>query len=97
MKIDGYFSKMFSTKFDISEEDAEPLREKIVIHFNGISESLYQYLKSYYTYVDLDGYENLFLGTITPINLYGNVENGLGIFGACACFESDTIYYNLER
>ena len=95
MKINGEFNQIF---MNLAEEQpvAEPLHGKIVVHMDGLSESLYKYLKSYYSYVENDAHDNLFLGVTTPFNYYSNVENGYGIFGARACYVSDTINYNEE-
>ena len=63
---------------------------------HGVSESAYRYLKSQDANGEPDAYTNLFLGTITPINLYSNVENGRGVFAAIAPMTCDTIFINPE-
>lgn len=93
MKINGEFDHMIRCYSD-SLQSVEPLHGKLVVHMDGLSESLYNYLKSYYTYTEHGAHDNLFLGVTTPFNYYSNVENGYGIFGARSCFVSDTIYYN---
>ena len=64
----------------------------VVVSMHGVSESAYRYLKSQDAYDEPDAYTNLFLGVITPINLYSNVENGLGLFAAIAPMTCDTIF-----
>ena len=62
-----------------------------------IRESIDRYLKSKKeAYEELDAYTNLFLGVITPVNLYSNVENGKGVFAAIAPMTCDTIFINPE-
>ena len=68
----------------------------IVVSMHGISESAYRYLKCQTAFDEPDAYTNLFLGVITPINLYSNVENGLGLFAAIAPMTCDTIFINPE-
>lgn len=70
---------------------------EVVVRLHGLSESGYHYLKSQNAHEDLDAYTNLFLGTINPINLYGNVENGRGVFAAIAPMTCDTIFINPEN
>ena len=71
---------------------------EVVVRLHGLSESGYRYLKSKKeAYEELDAYTNLFLGTINPINLYGNVENGRGVFAAIAPMTCDTIFINPEN
>lgn len=78
---------------DITERSGE-----VVVRLHGLSESGYRYLKSKKeAYEELDAYTNLFLGTITPTNLYGNVENGRGVFAAIAPMTCDTIFINPEN
>lgn len=64
----------------------------VVVSMSGISESCYRYRKSQEAYQALDAYTNLFLGTITPLNLYNNVENGRGVFTAIAPMTCDTVF-----
>ncbi len=68
----------------------------VVVSMHGVSESAYRYLKSQDANGEPDAYTNLFLGTITPINLYSNVENGRGVFAAIAPMTCDTIFINPE-
>lgn len=96
MKINGSFSSTYSEPCYEGDEP-QPFHGKIVVRMNGLSESLYNFLKSYYQHYEADAYDNIFIGAITPTNYYSNVENGLGIFGAQACYVSDTIYYNMNR
>lgn len=93
MKINGRFNMSYGGICD-SLTGVEPLHGKLVVRMDGLSESLYDYLKSRYTSIELSAYANPFLGVIMPFNHYSNVENGYGIFGARACYVSDTIYYN---
>ncbi len=93
MKINGRFNTSYGGIYD-SLTDVEPLHGKFVVRMEGLSESLYDYLKSRYTKVELNAFGAPFLSVITPFNQYSNVENGYGIFGARACYVSDTIYYN---
>ena len=69
----------------------------VVVRMHGLSESAYHYLKSQDAYEEPDAYTNLFLGVITPLNLYSNVENGKGVFAAIAPMACDTIFINLEN
>lgn len=64
----------------------------VVVSMSGIAESCYQYRKSQEAYQAPDAYTNLFLGTITPLNLYDNVENGRGVFTAIAPMTCDTVF-----
>ena len=67
-------------------------RGYVVVSMSGISESCYHYRKSQEAYQAPDAYSNLFLSTITPLNLYNNVENGRGLFGAIAPMSCDTVF-----
>ena len=68
---------------------------EVVVRLHGISESAYRYMKSKKeAYEELDAYTNLFLGVVTPLNLYSNVENGRGVFAAIAPMTCDTIFIN---
>ena len=69
----------------------------VVVSLHGVSESAYRYLKCQSAFDEPDAYTNLFLGVITPINLYSNVENGLGLFAAIAPMTCDTIFINPEN
>lgn len=64
----------------------------VVVSMHGVSESAYRYLKCQNAFDEPDAYTNLFLGVITPINLYSNVENGLGLFAAIAPMTCDTVF-----
>ncbi len=63
----------------------------VAVNMHGVSESAYRYLKSQDANESLDAYTSLILGVITPVNLYGNVENGLGLFAAIAPM-TDTVF-----
>lgn len=67
-------------------------RGYVVVSMSGIAESCYQYRKSQEAFQAPDAYTNLFLGTITPLNLYSNVENGRGLFTAIAPVTCDTVF-----
>ena len=69
----------------------------VVVRMHGLSESAYHYLKSQDAYEEPDAYTNLFLGVLTPLNLYSNVENGKGVFAAIAPMACDTIFINSEN
>ena len=69
----------------------------VVVRMHGLSESAYHYLKSQDAYEEPDAYTNLFLGVITPLNLYSNVVNGKGVFAAIAPMACDTIFINSEN
>ena len=64
----------------------------VVVSMSGIAESCYQYRKSQEAFQAPDAYTNLFLGTITPLNIYNNVENGRGLFTAIAPVTCDTVF-----
>ena len=70
---------------------------KVVVRMHGLSESAYHYMKSQNAFEEPDAYSNLFLGVISPINLYSNVENGRGVFAAIAPMTCDTIFINPEN
>lgn len=65
---------------------------KVVVRMHGLSESAYHYMKSQDAFEEPDAYTNLFLGVVTPLNLYSNVENGRGVFAAIAPMTCDTIF-----
>ena len=67
---------------------------EVVVRMHGLSESAYHYMKSQNAFEEPDAYSNLFLGVISPINLYSNVENGRGVFAAIAPMTCDTIFIN---
>ena len=64
----------------------------MVVRMHGLSESAYHYMKSQNAFEEPDAYTNLFLGIITPLNLYGNVENGRGVFAAINPMICDTVF-----
>ncbi|MBQ6308045.1 MAG: DUF4249 domain-containing protein [Bacteroidales bacterium] len=66
----------------------------VVVRMHGLSESAYHYMKSQNAFEEPDAYSNLFLGVISPINLYSNVENGRGVFAAIAPMTCDTVFIN---
>ena len=70
---------------------------EVVVRMHGLSESAYHYMKSQDVFEEPDAYTNLFLGVVTPLNLYSNVENGLGVFAAIAPMTCDTIFINPEN
>ena len=70
---------------------------EVVVRMHGLSESAYHYMKSQDAFDEPDGYSNLFLGAITPINLYSNVQNGRGVFAAIAPMTTDTIFINPQQ
>jgi hypothetical protein len=65
---------------------------EVVVRLHGLSESAYHYMKSQDAFDEPDAYTNLFLGVVTPLNLYSNVENGRGVFAAIAPMTCDTIF-----
>ena len=65
---------------------------EVVVRMHGISESAYHYMKSQDAFEEPDAYTNLFLGVVTPLDLYSNVENGRGVFAAIAPMTCDTIF-----
>ena len=69
----------------------------VVVRMHGLSESAYQYMKSQDAFDEPDAYTNLFLGVVTPLNLYSNVEHGRGVFAAIAPMTCDTIFINPEN
>ena len=68
-----------------------------VVRMHGLSESAYRYLRSQAAFEEPDAYTNLFLGTITPLNVYSNVENGRGVMAAIAPMTCDTVFLNPEN
>ena len=67
---------------------------EVVVRMHGLSESAYHYMKSQDVFEEPDACTNLFLGVVTPLNLYSNVENGLGVFAAIAPMTCDTVFIN---
>lgn len=74
------------------EYDSIVRKGYVVVSMSGISESCYHYRKSQEAYQEPDAYTNLFLGVITPLNLYSNVKNGRGVFTAIAPMTCDTVF-----
>lgn len=70
---------------------------EVVVKMHGLSESAYHYMKSQNAFEEPDAYTNLFLGVVTPLNLYSNVENGRGVFAAIAPMTCDTLFINPEN
>ena len=93
MKVNAWFSNYGwggQHTGDVMERTGE-----VVVRMHGLSESAYRYMKSKKeAYEELDSYTNLFLGVITPLNLYSNVENGYGVFAAIAPMTCDTVFIN---
>lgn len=69
----------------------------VVVRMHGLSESAYHYMKSQDAFEEPDAYTNLFLGVVTPLNLYSNVENGRGVFAAIAPMTCDTVFINSKN
>ena len=69
----------------------------LVVEFYTLSESLYQYIKSYlvhdFNQEPFNGELINFFESNEPVNLYSNIEGGLGVFGAFTVTR-DTIYVN---
>ena len=92
LKVNAYFSSLGwggQHYGGIKETSGE-----VVVRMHGLSESAFQYMKSQNAFEEPDAYSNLFLGVISPINLYSNVENGRGVFAAIAPMTCDTIFIN---
>ncbi len=92
LKVNAYFSALgWSSQHygGIKETTGE-----VVVRMHGLSESAYHYMKSQNAFEEPDAYSNLFLGVISPVNLYSNVENGRGVFAAIAPMTCDTIFIN---
>ena len=79
------------------EYDSIVRKGYVVVSMTGISESCYHYRKSQEAYQEADAYTNLFLGVITPLNLYSNVENGRGVFAAIAPMTCDTVFIHSKN
>ena len=92
LKVNASYSGYHSTSGSYVVYDSIVRRGFVVVSMSGIAESCYQYRKSQEAYQAPDAYTNLFLGTITPLNLYNNVENGRGLFTAIAPMTSDTVF-----
>ena len=92
LKVNAYFSS-----YGWGGEHFGGIKEtsgEVVVKMHGLSESAYHYMKSQNAFEEPDAYTNLFLGVITPINLYSNVENGRGVFAAIAPMTCDTVFIN---
>lgn len=92
MKVNTGFNTGFNGYGGYSSSSAYVRSGWVVVRMHGFSESAYHYLKSQNAHEEPDAYTNLFLGVITPVNLYGNVENGRGLFAAIAPMTCDTVF-----
>lgn len=93
LKVNASFnSHSYSSSGQAVTFDSIVRRGYVVVSMSGIAESCYQYRKSQEAFQAPDAYSNLFLGTITPLNLYCNVENGRGLFTAIAPVTCDTVF-----
>ena len=98
LKVNASFnSHSYSSHGQAVEYDSIVRKGYVVVSMSGISESGYHYRKSQEAYQEPDAYTNLFLGVITPINLYSNVENGRGVFAAIAPMTCDTVFINSKN
>lgn len=64
----------------------------VVPHINSLSEEYYRFARTYNSYQVIDGYSEIFIGTIVPTSLYSNVENGYGLFAGIQHVECDTFF-----
>ena len=95
LKVNASFNNhSYSHYGNSAEYDSIVRKGYVVVSMSGISESCYHYRKSQEAYQAPDAYTNLFLGIITPLNLYSNVEHGRGVFAAIAPMTCDTLFYN---
>ena len=95
LKVNASFNNHSYSHYGYEVEyDSIVRKGYVVVSMSGISESCYHYRKSQEAYQEADAYTNLFLGVITPLNLYSNVENGRGVFAAIAPMTCDTIFIN---
>lgn len=93
LKVNASFnSHSYSSSGQTVVFDSIVRRGYVVVSMSGIAESCYQYRKSQEAFQAPDAYSNLFLGTITPLNLYNNVEHGRGLFTAIAPVTCDTVF-----
>ena len=98
LKVNATFNyHSYSSQGYSMEYDSIVRKGYVVVSMSGISESCYHYRKSQEAYQEPDAYTNLFLGVITPLNLYSNVKNGRGVFAAIAPMTCDTIFINPEN
>lgn len=98
LKVNATFNNHSYSSYGYSVEyDSIVRKGYVVVSMSGISESCYHYRKSQEAYQEPDAYTNLFLGVITPLNLYSNVKNGRGVFAAIAPMTCDTIFINPEN
>ena len=97
LKINASFSSYSS--FDTGDSNGSIVSKSgyVVLRMLGLSESCYQYIKSQAAFVEPDAYTNLFLGTVTPLNTYSNVKNGMGVFAAIAPVTLDTLYFHSKN
>ena len=88
-------SKEYLLNIHFSFEPDYDVNERLVVEFYSLSESLYRYFKSYgvhdFNQEPFNGELINFFEATEPVNLYTNISNGLGIFGALAV-QRDTIY-----
>ena len=93
LKVNATFNSHSHSSYGNSVEyDSIVRKGYVVVSMSGISESGYHYRKSQEAYQEPDAYTNLFLGVITPLNLYSNVGNGRGVFAAIAPMTCDTVF-----
>ena len=98
LKVNATFnSHSYSSHGHAVEYDSIVRKGYVVVSMSGISESCYHYRKSQEAYQAPDAYTNLFLGVITPLNLYSNVENGRGVFAAIAPMTCDTVFIHSKN
>lgn len=98
LKVNATFNSHSHSSYGNSVEyDSIVRKGYVVVSMSGISESCYHYRKSQEAYQAPDAYTNLFLGVITPLNLYSNVENGRGVFAAIAPMTCDTVFINSKN
>ena len=88
-------SKEYLLNIQFSFEPDYGVNELLVVEFYSLSESLYRYFKSYevhdFNQEPFNGELINFFEATEPVDLYTNISNGLGIFGALAV-QRDTIY-----
>jgi hypothetical protein len=99
LKVNASFNNHSSSSSGntVVEYDSIVRKGYVVVSMSGISESCYHYRKSQEAYQEADAYTNLFLGVITPLNLYSNVENGRGVFAAIAPMTCDTVFIHSKN
>lgn len=95
MKVNAFFNGHSHASYGYGDDfvaDSIVRTGYVVVKMSGLSESCYRYRKSQEAYQAPDAYSNLFLGTVEPLNLYSNVENGKGVFAAIAPVICDTVF-----